>query len=136
MEHVKLRFGKKLTAAIADLLRRESLSEAAWLAALRISVSIADPILAEAIEASWANDADQLNHILKLIGPTELLSDRALFARLERGDHTAIPALEDKLRGKNDAYWWQAGRYLWSDRLDRRFRRDRLARRFLFGRRQ
>jgi len=291
MEHVKLRFGKKLTTAIADLLRRKTLPEGARLAAIRISASIADPILAEALETSWVNDADRLNHlddyliaaaycceadparllgpmcdawaslpsdpkekngpserddlaahgvrfafrrqpplsaieylieraanddlrwpityllhevdnpdaieftarqlaaiqtrveksesfspfvssapdrwsryanrdadpmspeskdrllslwnnssseehlrhqafrlwaaaradgdleVLRSIGPTEPLFDRALFARLERGDHTAIPALEDKLRGKNDAYWWQAGRYLWSDRL-------------------
>lgn len=63
MEHVKLRFGKKLTAAIVDLLRKENLSEVARLAAIRISSSIADPILAEAIETSWANDADRLNHL-------------------------------------------------------------------------
>jgi hypothetical protein len=28
-----------------------------------------------------------------------------------------IEALEEKLRGSNETYWWQAGRYLWSERL-------------------
>lgn len=291
MEHVRLRYGEKLNAVIVDLLRRTPLSEGARIASIRIASSLADPLLAETIEASWTNDEKRLDHlddyliavaycceadptrylgpicdawatlpsepvekngtserddlaahgvrfafrrqpplsaikylikraesddlrwpityllcevddpnaveftarelaaiqvrtedsggfspflsaipdrwsrhadrgansmsppskdrlltlwsntanekalrqqafrlwaaaradrdleILRSIGPSEILFDRALFARLERGDRTAIPALEEKLRGESEAYWWQAGRYLWSEQL-------------------
>jgi hypothetical protein len=55
--------------------------------------------------------------ILQAIDTHDGLFDMALFERLERGDHSAIPAFEEKLRHGNERYWWQAGRYIWSDRL-------------------
>ena len=45
------------------------------------------------------------------------IGDVALFERLRRGDETAIPELVPKLDGGHARYWWQAGRYLWSDEL-------------------
>ena len=41
--------------------------------------------------------------ILKRVDPAEKLWDRALFARLVRGDHTAVPFLEEKLRHQGSA---------------------------------
>jgi hypothetical protein len=54
--------------------------------------------------------------ILQAIDMQDPLFSMALFERLERGDHSAIPALEEKLPS-NERYWWQAGRYIWSDRM-------------------
>jgi hypothetical protein len=66
----------------------------------------------------WAaTQADGDLDILRVIGSDDLLFSRALFARLQRGDHSAIPALEAKLLTDNETYWWQIGRYLWSERL-------------------
>jgi hypothetical protein len=55
--------------------------------------------------------------ILRGIDRSDLLADRALFARLMRGDHSAIPWLQEKLLGEKESYWWQTGRYIWSDSL-------------------
>jgi len=55
--------------------------------------------------------------ILQNIAIDDPLCPRALFARLMRGDHSAIPALVEKLREGDEFYWWQAGRHLWSDSL-------------------
>jgi hypothetical protein len=50
----------------------------------------------------WAaTHADDDLIVLKRMPSDDPLWDKALFARLRRGDHTAIPALEDKLRGKD-----------------------------------
>lgn len=56
-------------------------------------------------------------NVLQAIDAQHPLFSMALFERLERGDHSAIPALEEKLRHENERYWWQAGRYIWSDRM-------------------
>jgi hypothetical protein len=45
------------------------------------------------------------------------LSDEILWAKMKRGDPTATPAFIDKLRGDHADYWWQLGRYTWSDAL-------------------
>jgi hypothetical protein len=55
--------------------------------------------------------------ILKRIDRSDLLWSKALFARLVRGDHGAISALEEKLLDSREDYWWQTGRYIWSDQL-------------------
>jgi hypothetical protein len=66
----------------------------------------------------WAaSQADGDIEILRRIEPDNSLWNKALFARLIRGDHLAIPAAEQKLLTNNESYWWQAGRYLWSARL-------------------
>ena len=55
--------------------------------------------------------------VLKTVATSSEMGNVALFERLRRGDETAIPDLMPKLDGGNARYWWQAGRYLWSDDL-------------------
>ena len=55
--------------------------------------------------------------VLKTVDTSSEIGDVVLFERLRRGDETAIPDLVPKLDGGNARYWWQAGRYLWSDEL-------------------
>lgn len=57
------------------------------------------------------------NAVLKSVDTTSAIGDVALFERLRRGDQTAIRGLLEKLEGDGGRYWWQAGRYLWSDDL-------------------
>ncbi len=65
----------------------------------------------------WATTttADDIN-ILKR-GRCGLLSDEILWARMKRSDHSATSAFVNKLRGDTADYWWQLGRYTWSDAL-------------------
>ena len=55
--------------------------------------------------------------ILRTIDTSSDIGSIALFERLRRGDRMAIPALVAKLDGDHSGYWWQAGRYLWTDEL-------------------
>ncbi|MCY3809561.1 MAG: ATP-binding protein [Gemmatimonadetes bacterium] len=55
--------------------------------------------------------------VLKTVDTGGEIGDVALFERLRRGDETAIPELVPRLDGMQARYWWQAGRYLWSDEL-------------------
>ena len=55
--------------------------------------------------------------VLKTVDTSGAIGDVALFERLRRGDETAIRDLSEKLEGDGARYWWQAGRYLWSDEL-------------------
>ena len=55
--------------------------------------------------------------ILRTIDTSSEIGTLALFERLRRGDRMAIPALVTKLDGEHSEYWWQAGRYLWTDEL-------------------
>ena len=55
--------------------------------------------------------------ILRTIDTGSEIGKFALFQRLRRGDHMAIPALLVNLNGERSSYWWQAGRYLWTDEL-------------------
>ena len=55
--------------------------------------------------------------ILRTIDTSSEIGSLALFERLRRGDQMAIPALVVKLNGEHPGYWWQAGRYLWTDEL-------------------
>ena len=54
---------------------------------------------------------------LRTVATSDEIGDTALFQRLRRGDETAIPDLLERLAGDHPAYWWQAGRYLWSEEL-------------------
>ena len=54
---------------------------------------------------------------LRTIAKRDRLGDAALFQRLRRGDREAIAELVDRLQQNDAAYWWQAGRYIWSDEL-------------------
>ena len=55
--------------------------------------------------------------ILRTIDASSEIGSLALFERLRRSDQRAIPALVEKLDGERPGYWWQAGRYLWTDEL-------------------
>ena len=55
--------------------------------------------------------------VLKTVDTSGEIGDVALFERLRRGDETAIRELVPRLDGSHSGYWWQAGRYLWSDEL-------------------
>jgi len=54
--------------------------------------------------------------IARNIGPDDVRYERAIWARAKRQDFTVIPTLLLKIK-ENPQYWWQAGRYLWSDEL-------------------
>ena len=47
----------------------------------------------------------------------DLLYDTAVWARAQRQDFSVIPELIEKIKTKNARYWWQAGRYIWTDAL-------------------
>ena len=55
--------------------------------------------------------------ILRTVDTSSSIGDVALFERLRRGDQTAIRDLLEKLESDGGRYWWQAGRYVWSDEL-------------------
>jgi hypothetical protein len=64
-----------------------------------------------------ASEGDGDVEILRRIGADDALFDHALFERVKRGDHESIRALIEKLQTNEEAYWWQAGRHLWSDQM-------------------
>ena len=55
--------------------------------------------------------------VLRTIDTDGEIGSNALFERLRRGDRKAVAALVTKLEGDDPKYWWQAGRYLWTDEL-------------------
>ena len=60
------------------------------------------------------------NADLPTLGEVEISDELwsiALFQRLRRGDETAIGAMVVELQNDENGYWWQAGRYIWSDEL-------------------
>lgn len=56
-------------------------------------------------------------HILCKDVDLEKLQDSLIIERLKRGDHSAIPYLIDKVSQPDTMYWWQYGRYVWSEDL-------------------
>lgn len=55
--------------------------------------------------------------IARAIPRGDLLHDTAVWARARRQDVSVIPELIEKIKAKNPAYWWHAGRYIWTDAL-------------------
>ncbi|HQS81251.1 MAG TPA: hypothetical protein PKV42_02210 [Thiobacillus sp.] len=55
--------------------------------------------------------------IARAIPHGDLLHDTAVWARARRQDFSVIPELVEKIKTKSPAYWWQAGRYIWTDTL-------------------
>lgn len=55
--------------------------------------------------------------IARAIPHGDLLHDTAVWARARRQDFSVIPELIEKIKTKNPRYWWQAGRYIWTDAL-------------------
>ncbi|WP_334389779.1 hypothetical protein [Bradyrhizobium sp. AZCC 2262] len=77
-----------------------------------------DAFLREQAFRLWSASAAEGDlEILRQIDATDGLFDAALYQRLKRGDHQAIPSLLDKLKTERESFWWQAGRYLWSDAM-------------------
>lgn len=65
-------------------------------------------------EASFASDDVA---IARAIPHEDPLHDISVWARVRRQDFSVIPELIEKIKTKNPAYWWQAGRYIWTDAL-------------------
>jgi hypothetical protein len=59
IEHAKIRFGPQLKIAIGELLRKPDSDNRTRIGALRLAGYLADPQLAESIEASWNLDAEK-----------------------------------------------------------------------------
>lgn len=55
--------------------------------------------------------------IARAIPYGDIRHDTAVWARARRQDLTVVPELIEKIKTKNPGYWWQAGRYIWSDAL-------------------
>jgi len=64
-------------------------------------------------------DIDQIRQINK----TSDLYEQAIWARARRKDKTVIPQLIG-LIPTNPMYWWQAGRYIWSDEMTEALHRN------------
>ena len=78
-----------------------------------------DPYLRRQSLRLWTGSSIETDiEVLKQFAGDDPLSDIALFERLRRGDESAVSALIDKLKDEApDGYWWQAGRYIWSESL-------------------
>jgi len=63
IEHAKTRFGANLRSAIDQLIRKPDLDEHSRIAALRLAGYLADPNLAEGIEAAWNADDKKVSHL-------------------------------------------------------------------------
>ena len=53
---------------------------------------------------------------LQTIEKGDIRYSTAIWARVRRNDPTSIPQLLEKIE-ENSRYWWQAGRYIWSDEM-------------------
>ncbi|MEZ5529713.1 MAG: hypothetical protein R3E57_07225 [Porticoccaceae bacterium] len=66
----------------------------------------------------WAaSKTPEDSHFLYEDVDLEELRNCLIVERLKRGDHSAIPYLVEKVSHSNDSYWWQYGRYVWSEEL-------------------
>ena len=66
----------------------------------------------------WCSTIDQEDLVrLQEVEVTDQLWSIALFQRLRRSDETAVAAMIVELQSNRSSYWWQAGRYIWSDQL-------------------
>ncbi len=63
IEHAKLRYGRKLNDALSNLLKSQDLKNIVRVGTLRLAGHIADPTLAEAIEACWSADGERNEHL-------------------------------------------------------------------------
>ena len=65
--HAKMRFGAGLRKALDETLRRPNLEQGARVGALRLTGYLADPQLAEAVEASWNLDSNKDGHLAEYL---------------------------------------------------------------------
>jgi hypothetical protein len=63
VEHAKVRFGSRLTAAIGQFLTKPNIDDGSRVGALRLAGYLADSQLAEAIETSWKCDSERAGHL-------------------------------------------------------------------------
>ena len=54
--------------------------------------------------------------VARTIGRDDVRYGTAVWARARRGDPTVVPQLVEKIE-ENPSYWWQAGRYIWTEEL-------------------
>lgn len=66
--------------------------------------------------------------LLRSMEDLPFLADDILRARLKRADSAAVSAFIDKLRSDKTGYWWQLGRFIWSDELTSALEEDFLRR--------
>lgn len=66
----------------------------------------------------WAATSTQGDvELLQAVEDSGALADDILLARLKRGDSTAIPFLVNKIKTNEQGFWWQLGRYIWTEDL-------------------
>ena len=68
----------------------------------------------------WAtSETDEDLNILRSVDSSGPLAESALWERLKRSDHTAVPGLLLKLKGETNkrSYWWQYARAIWCGEL-------------------
>lgn len=66
----------------------------------------------------WGATMDKTDiSVLQTIDLDSDIGDTAHTQRLRRGDRSAIPELITKLNTDESAYWWQMGRYIWTNDL-------------------
>lgn len=79
--------------------------------------NIDEPIRVQAFRLWNLTTAPDDLGLLREIPETDVLSEKAIWQRLRRGDHSAIPMMLLKFHEKNPDFWWQLGRGIWSDAL-------------------
>ncbi|MGI0134090.1 MAG: hypothetical protein ACREBW_03940, partial [Candidatus Micrarchaeaceae archaeon] len=86
-----------------------------------------DAILREEAFKLWEVSFDPGDiAISRQINPQDVRYDTAVWARARRQDFTVIPPLLEKIEtSTNSGYWWQTGRYFWSEELTTALRSTR-----------
>ncbi|WP_284454500.1 ATP-binding protein [Cupriavidus campinensis] len=93
------------------------MSEASKQRLLELSMSDNDSFLRKAAFALWEMSVLPSDlAIAQSIDADSPLYDKALWARVRRHDLTVVPELLEKIE-ENPAFWWQAGRHIWTDDL-------------------
>src|SRR5262249_33810160 len=80
----------------------------------------------------WAcTETDGDLNILRSVGTSDPLTDSALWERLKRSDHTAVPGLLFKLKGETNkrSFWWQYAAAIWCGELREALEEELSARR-------
>lgn len=84
IQHAKLRYGRKLTEALSELLGRAGLNEGAKVGALRFAGHLADTDLMAAICQLWDTDPNKHQHLADYIWAMAQCCDAATIAALNK----------------------------------------------------